>query len=764
MASSRKTVTVALTLVCLSCLVCLAVWVQQRRKASQIFDAQRQADFDVENDSDRDPPAEPGKNSATSAGQLSVDSDRGRMRRLLITEVQASNGGELRDSDGECPDWIEFWNPNPERFDLTGYFLTDDPDELDQWEFPTVAIEPGARLLVFASGKNSNDPRELHTNFRLSKSGEYLALVHPDGTTIAEDLWVARHSFGAGISLGRTERGMLPLVAPTPGDENAEVAEGMVEEITCSTDSCLFESGVVVTLSCPTPTTEIRYTTDGSMPTASNGIRYTESLQIHETTVIRAIAAGPKLIPSDIVTRSYLSLDGLIHQPATPTGFPEVWGQTKADYEMDPRIAQADEEALRSGLASLPMLSIVADPDRLFGRDGIYANTQKRGFDWEIPASVELLPMDDGRGFAASCGLRLAGNITRLPVFKKHSLRINFRPRYGLSTLEYPLFKTPGKNRFATLMLRGTEDSWASRSRSVRERAQYIRDQWARETEMAMGYLSARSRFVHVCLNGLYWGLYNLVERPDDEFLTHQLGKDPEAYVTLRSRGVKLETDDAGRKKWDLLLALARRDLNDPANYEELQTHLDLVNLIDYCLLRLYIGDEDGGLANDGNNLRAYSLRGRRSPMRFILWDCDCSFASGWQNDVVEYEIPTLKVDGSGSLRDLFATLIKSDRFREQFASRVKLWSNSDSPLGSEVARARYQRLADTVAPGLVAEAARWGDIYADQTYTPAGAWDQQKNRVLSEWFPRRMDFLLANLAQQGLIDLDDVATSTIAD
>ena len=111
----------------------------------------------------------------------------------LISEFMAINGskpplesGELLDEEGDSPDWIEIYNPTNQAFDLEGWYLTDDADNLTRWEFPSVQIEAGRFKIVFASGKDRDDPDgELHTNFKLSGSDGFLALVEPDGQTIA---------------------------------------------------------------------------------------------------------------------------------------------------------------------------------------------------------------------------------------------------------------------------------------------------------------------------------------------------------------------------------------------------------------------------------------------------------------------------------------------------------------------------------------------------------------------------------------------------
>ena len=106
-----------------------------------------------------------------------------------ISEFVATNDKSLKDNDGESPDWIEIWNVSGEAGDLEGYYLTDDSLDLTKWELPAARFNGEGYVLVFASGKDRKDPlNELHANFKLTSSGEgYLALVKPDGVTIASE-------------------------------------------------------------------------------------------------------------------------------------------------------------------------------------------------------------------------------------------------------------------------------------------------------------------------------------------------------------------------------------------------------------------------------------------------------------------------------------------------------------------------------------------------------------------------------------------------
>jgi len=107
---------------------------------------------------------------------------------LLISEICANNDTGLVDDLGYRSDWIEIHNPTSSPVNLDSWYLSHDPARLTEWQFPAVTIGARAYLVVFATGLNHQDPaRALHTSFKLSSEGDYLALVQPDGRTISSD-------------------------------------------------------------------------------------------------------------------------------------------------------------------------------------------------------------------------------------------------------------------------------------------------------------------------------------------------------------------------------------------------------------------------------------------------------------------------------------------------------------------------------------------------------------------------------------------------
>lgn len=150
--------------------------------------------------------------------------------QVVISEFMASNQTGLTDEDGDYSDWIELHNEGPSTVDLAGWALTDDSDLADTWAFPSVSLAPDEYLVVFASGKDrAISGNELHTHFKLSADGEYLALVQQDGSTVAssfspaypeqfEDVSYGIQTEGTNLSLSAGAAGYL--IKHTPGAAN----------------------------------------------------------------------------------------------------------------------------------------------------------------------------------------------------------------------------------------------------------------------------------------------------------------------------------------------------------------------------------------------------------------------------------------------------------------------------------------------------------------------------------------------------------------
>ncbi len=235
---------------------------------------------------------------------------------LLLNEFLADNTGSIRDEDGTDSDWIEIHNSSNQPAPISGWSLSDDPAQLRKWSFPDITIPPGGYLLVFASEKNrTNATRPLHTNFRLSNAGEFLALVNPEGQV--ESGFVPAYPVQRrGISYGRppgAPRSAGYFQTPTPRAANASGGPGFSPEVGFSERGRNFIGSIQVVLK-PTdaiPGSVIRYTLDGSLPTESS-TEYVGPIDLTTSKLLRARAFTPGLLPGTPRSEMYCRLDGTL--------------------------------------------------------------------------------------------------------------------------------------------------------------------------------------------------------------------------------------------------------------------------------------------------------------------------------------------------------------------------------------------------------------------------------------------------------------------
>lgn len=202
----------------------------------------------------------------------------------ILNEVMSSNSETIADADGELSDWVELYNPDEAPYDLAGHFLSDDEGDLRRWGFPDVEIPAKGYLLIFASGKDRTDPAgELHANFRVSRNGEFLALVGDNGESILSSVVAPPldddQSYIAIVTEG--SRSYQVTNDPSPGAENA----GNV--VLFSVTGRAFTDSVTLELTSP-DTGTISYTEDGRKPTLFNKKLYNGPITIESTKIITA--------------------------------------------------------------------------------------------------------------------------------------------------------------------------------------------------------------------------------------------------------------------------------------------------------------------------------------------------------------------------------------------------------------------------------------------------------------------------------------------
>jgi hypothetical protein len=537
----------------------------------------------------------------------------------------------------------------------------------------------------------------------------------------------------------------------TPGAPNGEGVDGFLDAPTIDPPRGFYDTPFTATITAPAGATLV-YTTDGSAPTLDNGTVVaagSTTLEVTTTGFVRAAAFADGYAPSRTATHTWLFLEDVIRQPAAPVGWPATWdgvseAPVSADYEMDPEVVDADPDAILAALRDLPTLSIVTDPNALFGPEGLYENSAERGDEWEKAVSAEWILPDGSTGFAEDCGARIHGWGWRYhSATKKHALRLEFSRDYGAPKLEYPVFVDAGVDRFDSIVLRaGGSKTWLDFRDPAN--AQYLHDAFARDTARDMGKADGHATFVHLYLNGLYWGLYNPVERPEAEFGEAYFGGDDDEYDAINRRTVTNEAVDGTLEAYNELLARADEDLSvDLSRVEEM---LDLDDLIDYMLIHQYMVNRDGPCCAESNNMRGLRRRVDGEKFRFFVWDMEYSL---WEAT----DATNVDVDVAGSISHVYTRLRTNADFRARYAERARLHLTGSGALTPDAAAARYAARAAEVHGALLAESARWGDTYREVPYTRDVEWQAEYDRLITDFFPARTQALIDQLAAAGLWD-----------
>lgn len=674
----------------------------------------------------------------------------------IISEFMTSNLEALEDEDEDASDWIEFYNPGDATYNLSGHFLTDDRRNLRKWKMPgNLNVDPGGYRLVFASGKDRGGifASVYHTNFELSDDGEYLALVAADGETILSEYANRYPNQRTGLSfgIGSNEEGGSDwryFESPTPEAANGEGRADLpprVADTKFNFTRGFYDEPITVEITTATEGATIYYSINGSDPGPGSvfvpGTKYTEPITVNETTMLRARAYKDGLEPTNIDTHTYLFIDSVLQQPEEQPGLPDRWNGQPSNYGISQEVVESDEyrDRIRDAFLALPTLSIVTDEANLWSSKGLYLNTTRSApagsgadFEYEFEVSAELLNPDGSEGFQIQAGLRAQGGASRnADRSPKHAMSLRFRRDYGEGRLNYPILKSSPQQSYNAIHLRARyNNSWIHNDSGQRGRAQYIRDQWARDSMIEMGTPSGgHGDYHHIYLNGLYWGIFVVQERMDGSHYADYYG----------GRGDELDSINGGRATdGDLKSYNAMRDAARDKDWDEVLQRLDVDNYIDWHIIQRFASNRDW--KNDGNWKAAGGGPDDRL-WRYYAWD-------------TERILEGVRDGRPGPSQDpstIFNSLEDIPEFVQRFGDRLHKHLFNGGALTPQRNVARYQRRADELDLAIVAESARWGDHRRGAAYERDQEWVTERDRVLEDYFPERTDEAIDQFQDEGL-------------
>ncbi|HEY2761948.1 MAG TPA: chitobiase/beta-hexosaminidase C-terminal domain-containing protein, partial [Pirellulales bacterium] len=323
------------------------------------------------------------------------------------------------------------------------------------------------------------------------------------------------------------------MATPTPGAANNPGSLGFVADTKTSIDRGFYSSPFDVIVTTATPAAQIRYTVDGSVPTATTGLAYTGPIHISTTTNLRVAAFKSGYTPTNVDTETYIFLASVLQQ--TGAGLPDyaVWGQAGPDWSMDPDIVNSPtySSQMIAAMTAIPTMSITLPWQDMFGANGLGEYIAGSG----IPkgASTEYFTADGSQQFQIDDSIQIQGG-TSDDRWKqdKLSFRVKFSGDYGPTKLDFPLFTDPtfdqgAATEFNTYILDAESNNvWTHPDATQQGRATYVVDQYVADLQNLAGGTSVHGTYIQLYIDGLYWGVYYLHERPDDAFSSSYEGGD----------------------------------------------------------------------------------------------------------------------------------------------------------------------------------------------------------------------------------------------
>jgi len=696
---------------------------------------------------------------------------------LRINEFMASNNSVYEDPDntGEYPDWIEIYNAGDEAIDMSGMYLTDNLNNPTQWQIPGGVVLAADDYLVILADLLNYQGAALHTNFKLGAGGEQIGLFHSNSITEIDSIDFDQVEQYTDISYGLDANDTLRFFGvPTPDAENNDAYLGLVADTVFSRDRGFYDTAFSVELECETPGAEIYYRVDFNKPDKLTGMEYTGPIAITETTCLRAMAFKAGWKPTNVDTHTYIFPDNVAAQTtaqAVARGFPDPWVHqyyielpsppgidygpvSPSDYEVESTLNGSVED-FKEQLKAIPTMSIVTEMDDMWQWDhGYYVNSWLDGIAWEREASVEYFDAAGNEEFQINCAIRAQGNQNRRPYrTPKHSMRLRFKSDYGPSKLRYPLFKDSDVETFDSLTLRGgCADSWHQYGAS---RASYTRDGWTHRSMHEVGQFAPHGNYVHLYLNGLYWGLYNPIERPDASFYAEHVGIGEREDWEANNQGDPMGDDTpADLVVWNTIMGMCTgtflsTTFND-TQYDDLSEWLDMPAFCDYLLVNFYGSTKDWGKWN----FYAGALPGEPGQpplikLRFSTWDAEEGL--GLWGPPWDTTGPCLgHTCADRGVIKIYSRLMGNAKFQNLLADRAYKWLYNGAPLDNQNCIDRWLELAAQIGDAIIGESARWGDV--DFSTGTQSLWDYWIGDMAgSFYFGSRRDTVIGQLRSRGL-------------
>ncbi len=593
--------------------------------------------------------------------------------QVIINEYSCSNTSVLTDAFANYEDWIELHNPTGSAVDISGYYLSDKSGNILKWRVPSgVSIPAGGYQMVFCSKRDTYTGGELHPDFSLTQTkNEWIVLSNNFGNVI--DSINIVHMTQSNHSVGRSTDAAPDwklFTSPTPGAQNVGAQNFYTPKPTMDLAPGFYAGPQTVTLECADAGATIYYTIDGSTPNGSSPV-YTSPINITQTTVVRAYAAGTNL-PSFNETNTYF----------------------------------IDETH------TVPVLSVCSDEIYDLIANG-------NGFGSNVVGAAELFE-DDGSFIDEGEGdFNKHGNDSW--AYGQRGFDLILRDQFGYNgDFEHPIFPEKTRTDFQRLIVKA-----AANDNYPFENGAHIRDAFVHTlSDRADMKLNERTwRPCVVYLNGEYWGVYELREKVDDhDFTEYYFNQGEYNLYFLKTWGITWQEygGAAAQTEWDNLVSFIQgNDCADPASWEHVDTLLNWKSLCDYFVLNSYI------VSQDWLNWNTAWWRGTdpeedKKKWRYVLWDMDASF--GHYINYTQIPDPTANADpcnvenlpdpgGQGHTRILQKLMEDTAIVKQYYISRyidlVNTYFSCDYMNGL------LDSMIAEIQPEMQDQVTRWGGTYS---------------------------------------------------
>lgn len=551
---------------------------------------------------------------------------------IVINEVMPKNVSFMVDDSLQFSSWAELYNSGAEAVDIANYFFSDTSAISDKWqvvsneEHPDLTvIQPKGHLVVYFDGTENGTT--LHANFKLPAKKGGLYLFDESGRQI--DRMVYDTTF-RNVSYGRAEDGGKNLVfflKPSRGASNNGVQSATVQtpKPIFSLAPGFYQGEQEIKISDADASAQIYYTLNGNEPTKEKGMLYNGPIRINKNTPVRAAAYRDGQIPSDVATTTYFVNERNINLPVVSV-------VADSTYLYDVEIGML----VRGKRNGIIVPTGCSGPDA--GRKANYMT------DWDRPANFELYDGQKKEQLNQEVKIGNFGACSRTKFVK--SLKVNAGKVYGDKQLDYAIFKEKPNLRWKSVVLRNSGNDFG--------RA-YLRDGFMQTVVCCMGVDHQAYQPSVVFLNGKYYGMLNIRERTNKDFIYSNYGYDEdEFYLNVGSHANEGTTYNDVLK----LARMTEEELNFDGRYEEINDLIDVDEFLNYFLAEIYSSNTDW----PGGNIKAWKPK-NGGRWRWILYDTDFGL-SLYNENYVNKSIGTAKKN------EAFSGFLKNKKIKERFVAK----------------------------------------------------------------------------------------------